>query len=111
MASPAALAPLVGYQKNSVTYTLGVGRRFNENWSGSISLSHDTGNGSPTSNLGPTGKRNSIGLGASYTKDNMTISGGMQYTRLGSATTVPSVSGQFGSNSAIGAGIRVGFSF
>lgn len=111
MASAAALAPLVGYQKNSVTYTLGVGRRFNENWSGSISLSHDTGNGSPTSNLGPTGKRNSIGLGASYTKDNMTISGGVQYTRLGSATTVPTVSGQFGNNSAIGAGIRVGFNF
>lgn len=109
MASPATDFPLVEYQKNSVTYTLGVGRRFNENWSGSVSLSHDTGNGSPTSNLGPTGKRNSIGLGASYTKDNMTISGGVQYTKIGSATT--NTGGQFGSNSAIGAGIRVGFSF
>ncbi|WFE74350.1 OmpP1/FadL family transporter [Roseinatronobacter sp. S2] len=110
MAFPlASLPPLVEYQKNSVTYTLGVGRRFNENWSGSVSLSHDTGNGSPTSNLGPTGKRNAIGLGASYTKDNMTISGGVQYTRIGSATT--NTGGQFGSNSAIGAGIRVGFSF
>ncbi|MDD7972516.1 OmpP1/FadL family transporter [Roseinatronobacter alkalisoli] len=102
---------LVAYQKNSMTYTLGVGRRFNENWSGSLSLSHDTGNGNPTSNLGPTGKRTSIGVGASYTLDAMTISGGIQYTKLGSATTVPPIGGQFGKNSAIGAGIRVGFRF
>lgn len=105
-----ALASLVAYQKNSMTYTLGVGRRFNENWSGSVSISHDTGNGNPTTNLGPIGKRTSLGLGASYTVDNVTISGGVQYTRLGSATTA-NIGSQFGSNSAIGAGIRVGFRF
>ena len=101
---------LVEYQKNSTTYTLGVGHRFNENWSGSVSVSHDTGNGNPTSNLGPTGKRNTIGLGASYTMDNITISGGIQYTRLGSATTA-NVASQFSGNSAIGAGIRIGYRF
>jgi len=101
--------PLVAYQKNSTTYTLGVGRRFNENWSGSLSVSHDTGNGNPTSNLGPLGKRNSIGLGASYTVDAMTISAGLQYTRIGSATT--NIGSQFGSNSVIGGGIRIGYRF
>lgn len=101
---------LVQYQRNSMTYTLGVGRRFNENWSGSVSISHDTGNGNPTTNLGPVGKRNSIGLGASYTVDNVTISGGVQYSRLGSATTA-NINSQFSGNSAIGAGIRVGFRF
>ncbi|MGP9791501.1 outer membrane protein transport protein [Roseinatronobacter sp. NSM] len=108
-ASPATTAPLVAYQKNSVAYTLGVGRRFNENWSGSVSLSYDTGNGNPTSNLGPTGSRTSIGIGASYTLDAMTISGGVQYTKLGSATT--NLGGQFSNNSGIGAGVRVGFRF
>lgn len=107
--SDPARPPLVAYQKNSITYTLGAGRRFNENWSGSISVSHDTGNGNPTSNLGPTGKRNSIGLGASYTMDAMTISAGLQYTRIGSATT--NIGNQFGSNSAIGGGIRIGYRF
>ena len=110
-ASPATTAPLVAYQKNSTTYTLGVGRRFNENWSGSVSVAHDTGNGNPTSNLGPIGSRTSLGLGASYTIDSMTISGGVQYTRFGGATTVPTVSGQFSKNSAIGAGIRIGYRF
>ncbi len=107
--SDPATPPLVAYQKNSVTYTLGVGRRFNENWSGSVSLSHDTGNGNPTSNLGPTGKRNSIGLGVSYTMDAMTISAGLQYSRIGSATT--NIGSEFSSNSAIGGGIRIGYRF
>jgi len=108
--APALGAILVAYPKNSTTYTLGVGRKFNDTWSGSVSVAHDTGTGNPTSNLGPVGKRNSIALGLSYTKDAMTISGGIQYARLGSATTT-TVAGQFGGNSAIGAGIRVGFRF
>ncbi|MCC5956766.1 MAG: outer membrane protein transport protein [Natronohydrobacter sp.] len=107
--APALGSNLVVYPKNSVTYTLGVGRRFNETWSGSVSLSHDTGNGNPTSNLSPIGKRNTIGLGVSYTQDAMTISGGVQYTRIGSATTT--LGSQFGKNSAIGAGIRIGYRF
>jgi long-chain fatty acid transport protein len=109
--SPSRSPDLVKYEKDSITYTLGVGRKFNEAWSGSLSVSHDTGNGNPTSNLGPIGMRNSIGVGVSYTKDAMTISGGVQYTRLGGAVTRPPVSSTFGKNSAIGAGIRVGFRF
>lgn len=108
--APALNRILVAYPKNSVTYTLGVGRKFNDAWSGSISLAHDTGTGNPTSNLGPVGKRNSIALGLSYTKDAMTISGGIQYARLGQATTT-TVAANFDKNSAIGAGIRVGFRF
>lgn len=107
--APALGTTIVSYPKNSMTYTLGVGRKFNENWSGSISLSHDTGTGNPTSNLGPIGKRNSIGLGVSYTRNAMTISGGLQYSRIGQATTT--LGSNFDDNSTIGAGIRVGFSF
>jgi len=102
--------PLVSYDKNSVTYTLGVGRKFNDTWSGSLSLAHDTGNGPVTGNLGPIGKRNSIAVGVSYTRDAMTISGGIQYSRIGGVTT-RNVNSTFGNNSAIGAGIRVGFRF
>ncbi|MBN2760608.1 MAG: hypothetical protein JXQ79_08920 [Rhodobacteraceae bacterium] len=100
---------IVSYPENSMTYTLGVGRKFNDTWSGSLSLSHDTGTGNPTSNLGPIGKRNSIAMGVSYTRDAMTISGGIQYARIGAATTT--LGSTFDDNSTIGAGIRVGFRF
>jgi long-subunit fatty acid transport protein len=107
--SGASFANLLDYQKDSITYTLGVGRKFNETWSGSVSLSHDTGNGNPTRNLGPIGKRTSLGIGASYTQGPMTISGGVQYTRIGSAVTT--LGSTFSGNNAIGAGIRVGYRF
>ncbi len=109
--SPAGQPDLVSYDKNSVTYTLGVGRRFTENWSGSVTLGYDTGNGSTTGNLQPVSSRSSIGLGASYSIDNVTISGGVQYSRFGGATSRPPISGEFSGNSMIGAGIRVGFQF
>ncbi|MCC1480187.1 OmpP1/FadL family transporter [Roseibaca sp. Y0-43] len=107
--APALGINIVSYPKNSMTYTLGVGRKFNDTWSGSLSLSHDTGTGNPTSNLGPIGKRNSIGVGLSYTRDAVTISGGIQYSRIGQATTT--LGSNFDDNSTIGAGIRVGFRF
>lgn len=107
--APALGTDIVSYPKNSTTYTLGVGRKFNDTWSGSLSLSHDTGAGNPTSNLGPIGKRNSIGLGVSYTRDAMTISGGVQYSRIGQANTT--LGSNFDDNSTIGAGVRVGFRF
>ncbi|TVP71914.1 MAG: hypothetical protein EA339_07810 [Rhodobacteraceae bacterium] len=110
-ASPGVTNPLVEYARNSTTYTLGVGRRFDENWSGSVSIAHDTGNGGVTGNLGPVGKRNSIGLGVSYTMDAITISGGVQYSRLGGVNTVQPVGSTFSGNSAIGAGIRIGYRF
>ena len=107
--APALGANIVSYPENSMTYTLGVGRKFNENWSGSLSLSHDTGTGNPTSNLGPIGERNTIGLGVSYTRDAMTVSAGVQYSRIGSAVTT--LGSTFDDNSIIGAGLRVGFRF
>ena len=109
--SPFGQPNLVTYDKESYTYTLGVGRRFNETWSGSASVSHDTGNGDFTSNLGPIGTRTSLGLGVSYTRDAMTISAGVQYSRFGGVTTRAPVGSVFGTNSAIGAGVRVGFRF
>ena len=107
--APALNLNIVSYPDNAITYTLGVGRKFNETWAGSLSLSHDTGTGNPTSNLGPVGTRNSVRLGLSYTRDAMTISGGLQYSRIGAATTT--LGSRFDDNSAIGAGVRVGFRF
>lgn len=109
--SPTGQNNLVSYDKNSVTYNIGVGRRFNENWSGSVMLGYDTGNGKTTGNLQPVSSRRSIGLGASYSVDNVTISGGVQYSRFGSATSRAPIEGQFSGNSMIGAGIRIGYRF
>lgn len=103
--------PLVGYTSDRVTYTLGLGRRFNENWSGAVILGHEPSSGDPTGNLGPTDGYDSISLAATYTNGNVKLTGGIRYVDIGNATTNPPVSGQFTNNHGIGVGLRVGYSF
>ncbi len=101
---------LVEYRTNATTYSLGIGRRFTPEWSGAIMASYTTDGFSPTSNLGPTDGQRSIGVAVTYTRDNIRITGGLRYIDIGDATTV-GLGGEFSGNSAVAAGIRVGYSF
>ena len=107
-------SPLVSYDDNTVTYSLGVGRRFNENWAGAISVGYEGKSGGFASNLGPTDGKASITLGATYTKDNLKISGGISYVMIGDAQTTlngTTAAAEFKDNSAVGVGFRIGYSF
>lgn len=101
--------PLVEYASDRVTYTLGVGRRFNENWSGAVTISHEPSDGELTGNLGPTDGFSSIGLAATYTMDNLEITGGIRYVDIGGATTT--LGADFEDNSGVGIGFRIGYTF
>jgi long-subunit fatty acid transport protein len=102
-------APLVFYQSDRITYNLGLGRRFNETWSGAVILAHEPSNGDITGNLGPTDGFSSIALAATYTMDNVEITGGIRYVDIGGATT--NIGAQFGDNSGVGVGLRIGYNF
>ena len=102
---------LVEYSSDRVTYNLGIGRRFNETWSAAVTLGYQPSDGEPTGNLGPTDGFRSIGLAATYTRDNLKITGGIRYVDMGDATTDPPVGAAFTDNSGIGVGIRVGYTF
>jgi long-chain fatty acid transport protein len=101
--------PLVAYPEDRITYNLGIGRRFNDNWSGAVTLGYEKSDGEITGNLGPTDGFASIGLAATYTMDNMKITGGVRYVDIGDATT--SLGADFSGNSGVGVGIRVGYTF
>ncbi|MDB5660870.1 MAG: hypothetical protein JWS10_3485 [Cypionkella sp.] len=107
--------PLVFYNSDTVTYTLGVGRQFNENWSGSVAIAFEDQSGGFASNLGPHDGRTSITLGAAYTTANkLKISGGVSYIRIGDAkTTLDDVNAasDFSDNSAVGVGMRISYAF
>lgn len=114
----AANGPLVSYDDDSITYTLGVGRKFSDQWSGAVFMSHEPAAGGFSGNLGPTDGYTSIGLGATYTQNNMKITGGITYARIGDARTeapapypAGTTLGSFNDNSLIGVGIKVGYSF
>jgi long-chain fatty acid transport protein len=107
--TPVALGTfLVDYPQDVTTYTLGVGRRFNENWSGAVIIGYEDPWGVPVGNLDPTDGQKSVGLGVTYTKDNMKITGGVRYIDIGNATTT-TIGADFSGNTAIAAGVRVGW--
>lgn len=101
---------LVDYSNDVITYSLGVGRKFNEQWSGAVVLGYEKQNGDPTGNLGPTDGFASVSLAATYTMDKVKITGGLRYVDIGDATT-KDINGQFTGNSGWGAGLRVGVTF
>ena len=102
-------SPLVSYQSDRITYNLGIGRRFNENWSGAVTLGYEPSNDDITGNLGPTDGYKSIGLAATYTQDKMEITAGIRYFEIGDATTT--LGAGFTDNHAIGAGVKIAYTF
>ncbi len=101
--------------ENTTTWTLGIGRKFNENWSGAASILYE-GKGDPlVSPLAPTNGKLGLTLAAIYTRDNMKITTGINYTKLGDAQpetgTPDTARANFTGNHALGIGVKVGFSF
>lgn len=101
--------------EDSITYTLGVGRKFNDTWAGAFSVSYEDKGDPLVSPLAPTNGKFGMTLAAVYTKDNMKITTGINYTKLGDAqpeTGTPDVArANMTDNSAVGVGIRIGYSF
>lgn len=109
-------SPIVSYDANRTTWTLGVGRKFNETWSGALTLGYEASNDADglSSNLGPTDGFWSVGLSGSYTHENVKISAGLRYFDIGDTQTrvgalAPATN--FEGNSGVGAGVRIAYSF
>ncbi len=96
-------------------FELGIGRRFSDKWSGSVSVGFTTvGDDDLVSPLGPNNGSQFIAVGAKYdVNDQFAISGGIRYTSLGDATSAPGGTGvaRFEGNSAVSAGLRFAYKF
>lgn len=106
------LGSLVDYKANTTTYTLGLGRKFNDQWSGAVVLGYEGSSGQRTGQLGPTDGFRSIALAGTYqATENVKVTLGVRYVDIGDANTNLPVNGDFSGNSGWGAGVRVGISF
>lgn len=110
----ATLGGLVDLE-DSITYTIGVGRRFNDNFAGSISYTYEKADDDDlVSPLAPTNGLNAISIGARYDMDNGTrISGGVRFNQVGDARpeTGDTARATFADNTAVTFGVRIGYSF
>lgn len=118
--SPIAFATATGGASlvnldDTVTYTLGVGRKINDTWSGAASVSYEKSSDPVVSPLAPSDGRLGVTLAAVYTHGNMKITTGLNYTQLGDANpstgTPPVTRAVMTGSSAMGLGVKVGFSF
>ncbi|GAA5069744.1 outer membrane protein transport protein [Roseibacterium beibuensis] len=104
----------VNFTSDSTTYTLGVGRQFNENWAGSVSYLHRTDGTIPSDTaLAPTTGLDSVTLGLRYTRDAFTISGSLTLGVPGDQVVQNGIVGDidFDDNFVSAVGVRVGFRF
>ncbi|MGJ8622361.1 MAG: OmpP1/FadL family transporter [Yoonia sp.] len=102
--------PMVSYDNDTFTYNLGIGRRFTDSFSGSLSFSYEKASGEPAQDLAPTDGSKSISLGGAYTVGNgLEISGGVRYVMLGDATT--NLGAEFEDNSATAVGMKLAYTY
>lgn len=108
------LSPLVSYDGDYTTYSLGVGRKFSDKFSAAVTLGYEKPLGGYSSNLGPSDGFKSVGLSASYTMDNVKISGGVRYVDVGDTPvtlTGAFPSGNFTDNHVVAFGLKIGITF
>ncbi len=102
---------------DSTTYTLGVARRFTDDFAGSVSISYeDIEDGKLVSPLSPTSGQLALTIGGRYDiSDNVRLSGGIRYTQFGDArpeTGTPDTErASFKNNDAISVGFKIGYTF
>ncbi|MBK1636604.1 hypothetical protein [Rhodovulum adriaticum] len=104
------LGALVEYDNDVITYNLGIGRRFSDQWSGALLFGYEKREGIPVGNLGPTDGFRSVGAAVTYTMGSTKITGGVRYVDIGSAVT-RGINSNFRSNEGWGFGVRVGHAF
>ena len=100
---------ITGFENDVITYELGIGRRINENVSVFARIGYEKADGQEASRLAPTDGMHSIGIGGSWTKDNVKVTGGVEYVKLGD--TFDASGTKFSGNDALGVGVNVAFTF
>ncbi|TCP60552.1 long-subunit fatty acid transport protein [Rhodovulum bhavnagarense] len=119
-ATPAGLnlGSLVDYTNDTITYSLGLGRKFSDKWSGAVTLGYEKEEDGFSGNLGPTDGYKSLGLALTRTAGNVKITGGARYIWIGDAETqapAPYPAGttlaRFQDNEGVALGLRIGYMF
>lgn len=99
---------------DTTTYSLGLARQFSDALVASVTFNYEPEDSNKLkSPLGPTNGSKGITIGARYSKDNMKISGGLNFTKLGDAEAEIAGVGRaaFSDNSAVGWGLKAEFTF
>ena len=104
---------------DSEAYSVGIGRKFTENLSGSITYSKEEGSSATSTSLFTVSNGSeAISIGVQYKRDNMTISGGISQRTVGDVTVDPGLPAPlaghtmiYSGNSVTAIGVKIAFAF
>ena len=103
-----AATPLKKFTQDTTSYTLGLGRKFSDHWSGAVTYGTESAEGVVGSALGPTDGYKKLGLGVTYTGEQANITLGMQKVNMGDITMLGAT---MSGNTALVTAIKVGYKF
>lgn len=101
--------------KDTTTYTIGLGRKFTDTWSGAASFTYEPSADIVDSPLSPTNGRAGLTLAAVYTQGPIKVTGAVGYFRLGDTSPQTgnprAVRANFEDNDSVAVALKVGYSF
>lgn len=109
--------PLVAYENDYVSYSIGLGRQITDAFSAAVTLGYEPGDADFVTNLGPTDGNYSIGVGGTYAVGNLELTAGVRYVRLldtqSTLSALPDgvTAAEFEDNDAYAVGLSVGYRF
>ncbi len=101
--------PLVDYEEDWWTYSIGVARSFTDDLAGSFSVAYEPSVDEVLTTLGPYDGRATATAALSYDVGQVNITGGLTYGVLGDTTNI--LDTKFRDGSVFAAGLRVGYQF
>jgi len=103
--------PPISDFENTTAYTLGIGRKFNDSISGSVTFNYEKSNGKLSSEFSPQDGEKGIAIGVKYTaKNGLATSLGIQHRKLGDTKT-KNAAIDFEDNDVVTVGLKFSKSF
>jgi long-chain fatty acid transport protein len=106
--------PLKDYDDDTTSYSIGVGRKFTDQWSAAVTYGTEAALGGFGGPLGPTDAYSKIGLGATYNAKKLSVTVGVQQVDLGDIQTALSsgtITGTMSGNTTQVTAVKVGYKF
>ena len=79
--------PLKKFTSDTVSYSLGLGRKFSDQWSGAVTYGTEAAEGTAGGPLGPTDGYSKMGVGVTYSGERANITLGVQQINNGDTAT------------------------
>jgi long-chain fatty acid transport protein len=100
--------PLKEFTSNTVSYSLGLGRKFSDHWSGAVTYGNESAEGTAGSALAPTDGYSKMGVGVTYSGEQADITLGVQQINNGDT---PAPAATMSDNTTLVTAVKIAYKF